>query len=185
MLRPLLKKLMPSPETLQKQWFLRPFGERIADPRLWALHRRTVTSAFGAGLAICFIPLPVHMLVAGCLAIFLRLNLPAIYTTIFLVNPLTAVPVYYAAYRVGALLLGIEAQSFDLHFGFENGFAGFGALWKPFVLGCGACSVIVGSIGWVTLELAWRWSVISRRHRRQLYRPPRATADSRRDATLA
>lgn len=165
---------MPSPGSLQKRWFLRPFGDRIADPRLWALHRRTVTSAFGAGLAICFIPFPVHMIVAGCLAVFLRLNLPAIYGTIFLVNPLTAVPVYYTAYRVGTLLTGANPQAFELHIGIEHGIviAGFGSLWKPFLLGCTACSLMAGSFGWVALELLWRWRVINRRHRRQqLCRP--------------
>ena len=79
--RRLLKKICPSPGSLQKHWYLRPFGDRIADPRLWTLHRRAVTSAFGVGLAICFIPLPVHLLVAGIIAIALRINLPAIYGT--------------------------------------------------------------------------------------------------------
>lgn len=171
--RQLLKKIMPSPGSLQKQWFLRPFGERIADPRLWALHRRTVTSAFGAGLAICFIPFPVHMIVAGCLAVSLRLNVPAIYGTIFLVNPLTAVPVYYTAYRVGILLTGADPQVFDLHLGLGHGLlvAGLGTLWRPLLLGCIACSFMAGSFGWIGLELLWRWQVIKRRHRRHLYRP--------------
>lgn len=110
--RRLLKKICPSPGTLQKRWYLRPFGDRIADPRLWTLHRRAVTSAFGVGLAICFIPLPVHLLVAGIIAIALRINLPAIYGTTLLVNPLTCVPVYYTAYRVGTTMLGISPETF-------------------------------------------------------------------------
>ena len=72
--RRLLKKICPSPGALQKRWYLRLFGDRIADPRLWTLHRRAVTTAFGAGLAICFIPLPIHMLVAGLIAITLVLD---------------------------------------------------------------------------------------------------------------
>ena len=111
--RRLLKKICPSPGSLQKRWYLRPFGDRIADPRLWTLHRRAVTSAFGVGLAICFIPLPVHLLVAGLIAICWRINLPAIYGTTLLVNPLTCVPVYYTAYRVGTTLLGISPESFN------------------------------------------------------------------------
>jgi uncharacterized protein DUF2062 len=90
--RRLLKKICPSPGALQKRWYLRPFGDRIADPRLWTLHRRAVTSAFGVGLAIAFIPLPVHMLVAGLVAIACRINFPAIYGATLLVNPITCVP---------------------------------------------------------------------------------------------
>lgn len=168
MLRHILKKVMPSPGTLQKQWFLRPFGSRITDPRLWALHRRTVTTAFGAGLAICFIPLPVHMIVAGLLAVFLRLNLPAIYTTIFLVNPLTAVPVYGMAYWVGTVVTGIRPESLERNFNFESltSLATWGELWKPFLAGCAVCGVICGSFGWLGLELLWRWQVLKRRQRR-------------------
>ena len=32
-----------------------------SDPGLWSLQRRAMTGAFGAGLAICFVPLPVHL----------------------------------------------------------------------------------------------------------------------------
>ncbi len=113
--RRLLKKLCPNPGSMQKRWYLRPFGDRIADPRLWTLHRRAVTSAFGVGLAICFIPLPVHLLVAALIAVCWRINLPAIYGTTLLVNPLTCVPVYYTAYRVGTTLLGISPESFNFH----------------------------------------------------------------------
>ena len=111
--RRLLKKLCPSPDALQKRWYLRVFGERIADPRLWTLHRRAVTAAFGAGLAICFIPLPVHLIAAALIAIAWRINLPAMYGTTLLVNPVTCVPVYYIAYRVGATLLGMAPLAPD------------------------------------------------------------------------
>jgi uncharacterized protein (DUF2062 family) len=164
--RRLLKKLTPSASALRDRWFVRIFGERIADPRLWGLQRRAVTAAFGAGLAICFIPLPVHMIVAGIAAVLWRLNLPAIYGTIFLVNPITAVPVYYLAYRVGAALLGVSAQSFPHGPAFALSWEwlqnGFGPLWKPFLLGCVACAILAGLLGWLGLELIWRWRVTSR-----------------------
>ena len=94
------------PSQLQGHWLLRHFGERLLDPRLWALHRRAITGAFGVGIAICFIPLPVHLVVAVLIAIAWRLDVPAIYGTTLLVNPITVVPMYYLAYRVGAALLG-------------------------------------------------------------------------------
>jgi uncharacterized protein (DUF2062 family) len=160
--RRLLKKICPNPGSLQKRWYLRPFGDRIADPRLWTLHRRAVTSAFGVGLAICFIPLPVHLLVAGIIAIALRINLPAIYGTTLLVNPLTCVPVYYTAYRVGTTMLGVSPESFR----FQASWAWFQTslepVWKPFLLGCVACAVITGLLGWLTLELVWRWRVTTK-----------------------
>jgi uncharacterized protein (DUF2062 family) len=165
MTRRLLKKICPSPDVLKKRWYLRPFGDRIADPRLWTLHRRAVTSAFGVGLAICFIPLPVHLLVAGMIAIAWRINLPAVYGTTLLVNPLTCVPVYYIAYRVGATLLGtapLAPEGFRFRPSWEWFQTSLQPIWKPFLLGCVACAVVTGLVGWLAMELVWRWRVTSK-----------------------
>jgi uncharacterized protein len=160
--RRLLKKICPSPGVLQKRWYLRPFGDRIADPRIWALHRRAVTTAFGVGLAIAFIPLPVHMVVAGVVAIACRINFAAIYGATLLVNPLTCVPVYYTAYRVGTTLLGISPEGFHFHPTWEWFQTSLEPVWKPFLLGCTACAVVAGLLGWLVLELIWRWRVTAR-----------------------
>ena len=174
--RRLLKKICPSPDAVQKRWYLRPFGDRITDPRLWTLHRRAVTSAFGVGLAICFIPLPVHLLVAGMIAIAWRINLPAMYGATLLVNPVTCIPVYYVAYRVGATLLGTAPLARD-GFQFRPGLHWFESLepvWKPFLLGCSLCAVVTGILGWLVLELVWRWHVTAKyrtRHRRRPRQP--------------
>ena len=166
--RRVLKKLLPSPDRLQGHWLLRHFGERLFDPRLWALHRRAITGAFGVGLAICFIPLPVHLLVAVLIAIVWRLNVPAIYGTTLLVNPLTVVPIYYLAYRVGAALLRVSPQSFSFRLSWNWLHSGFGPLWQPLLLGCVACAVVLGVLGWAGLELLWRWRVTSRYRTRHL-----------------
>jgi uncharacterized protein (DUF2062 family) len=165
--RRLLKRIVPAPNTLRERWYLRPFGERLNDPRLWLLQRRGVTPAFGAGLAICFVPAPVHTLLAGVIAITWRLNVPVILGTTFLLNPFTAVPVYYTAYRVGAALLQLPRQ----HFRFVPTLGWFrhGLLpvWKPFILGCAVCAVTCGLLGWALLEVLWRLQVRARYRRRR------------------
>jgi uncharacterized protein len=166
--RRILKKITPHPSTLHERWYLRVFGPRITDPRLWSLQRRSVTSAFAAGLAICFVPLPVHVPLAVLLAVLLRVNVPTILATVFLVNPLTVFPVYYTAYRVGAALLGVERQRFAFHFSFDWLQNGLGPMWKPFLVGCLVCATIAGTVGWIALETVWRWRVRSKyRARRQ------------------
>jgi uncharacterized protein (DUF2062 family) len=160
--RKLLKRIVPAPQSLQERWFLRPFGARISDPPLWTLHRRGVTAAFGAGLAICFIPLPVHLLTACTVAVIWRLNIPVICGTTFFLNPFTAGPVYYLAYRVGVALLRVPTQHFKFHPTWEWFRYGLAHVWQPFVVGCIACGVIFGVLGWLALELLWRWQVTSR-----------------------
>lgn len=168
--RRLLKKITPHPAKLQSRWFLKVFGSRIADPRLWSLQRRTVTSAFAAGLAICFIPLPIHVPLAALVAITARINVPTIIGTVFLVNPLTVVPVFYAAYRVGNAVLGLERQRFSFKFDFDWLQYGLGPIWEPFLVGCLICSALAALTGWVGLELLWRARV------RFKYRTRRATS---------
>ena len=160
--RRLLKRITPSPGSLQSRWFLRPFGTRIADPRLWGLCRRGVTGAFGVGLAICFIPLPVHLITASLVAVVWRLNIPVIIGTVFLINPVTIVPAYYLAYRIGAALLGAPVQNFAFKMSWDWLQNGLGPMWKPFLVGCLVTGVVSGVLGYMGLELAWRWQVAIR-----------------------
>lgn len=153
---------MPAPHALRERWFLRLFGDRIANPQLWTLHRRGVTYAFGVGLAVSFVPLPVHMLLASTIAVIWRLNIPVAVGSTFVVNPFTAVPVYYFAYRVGAALLHTPRQHFKFHPTWHWFTHGLGPVWQPFITGCIACAVVCGILGWLTLELVWRWQVRSR-----------------------
>ena len=162
--REFLKRIMPAPHALLDRWYLRLFGSRLADPRLWSLQRRGVTGAFGAGLAICFVPLPVHLPLATLIAIVWGLNVPVILATVFVVNPLTMVPIYYAAYRFGCLLTGTPARHFGFRLSWDWLQHGLGPMWKPFLIGCLASAIVCGSAGRLVLELVWRWSVMSRRY---------------------
>ncbi len=78
-------------------------------------------------------------------------------------------PAYYLAYRVGAALLHVPHQHF--HFVPSWGWFRYGLapVWEPFVAGCIACAALAGVLGWLSLELIWRWQVTSR------YRARRAT----------
>ncbi len=141
---------------MQDRWYVRVFGARLTDPALWSLQRRGITGAFGIGLAICFLPLPVHIPLAIACALLARRNIPVLIGTVFLVNPLTVVPVYYLAYRVGAAALGWKQRNFHFELSWSWLQYGLGPLWKPFLLGCAICAVVFGVVGWLGLELLWR-----------------------------
>ena len=171
--RQLFVKFRPIAAKLRQGWYFRVLGPKLTDSRLWSLNRRAITAAFGAGIAISFIPLPAHLLLGLVAAMVWHLNVPAMMGTLLLFNPLTAVPVYYVAYRVGALLLGHTPGPFNFEPSWDWLQNGLGSIWKPFLVGCLVCSIVGGYLGYRLLELAWRVSTVNRKNaRRGLFRKP-------------
>ena len=166
--RPLFVKIRPFAQKLRHSRLFRLLGPKLTDPRLWSLNRRAITVAFGTGIAISFIPLPIHLFAGLVAAMIWHLNVPTLVVTSTVVNPVTALPVYYFAYRVGTLLLGQPEGTF----GFELSWAwlqnGLGAIWKPFLLGCLVCGVIGGYGAYRLLEVIWRISTINRKSARRM-----------------
>ncbi len=149
-------------QRLRGRWYARPFARWLGDARLWSLQRRGITVAFGAGLAICFMPLPVHVPLALAVAVLARVNVAVIVSTVFLVNPLTAVPVYWLAYRVGCLALGVPPDDFSFSLSWDWLQHGLGPMWRHFLAGCAICALGAGVLGWSLLELLWRRQVIKK-----------------------
>ena len=157
--RRLVKQLAQWVATRRGRWYLRIFGARVTDPLLWSLNRHSITAAFGAGLAIAFIPLPVHTIGAVLAALYWRLNLPVVLVSTWVVNPFTVVPFYYGAYRLGALLLHRAPRPFAFQPSWRWLEHGLGPYWKPFLLGCLISAVVAGLLGRWGLELVWRSAV--------------------------
>jgi len=160
--RALFRKITPRSETLRTHWALKPFARFFGDPRLWSLQRRTVAPAFGAGLAICFVPLPIHIPLAALVAIFCRINIPTIMLALLAVNPLTIVPAYLLAYKIGVIVTGAHERHFAFKMSWDWVQHGLGPMWKPFLIGCGLTGALVGLLGYALLDLAWRYSVRKR-----------------------
>ena len=161
--RQLFLKIRPIAQKLRNTRLFRLLGPKLGDSRLWSLNRRAITMAFGTGVAISFIPLPAQLPLSLLAAMLWRLNVPTLVLTSTIVNPVTALPIYYFAYRVGAFLLGVEPGGFDFEFSWAWLQHGLGAIWKPFLLGCLVCATVGGYVGYRTLELMWRISTMNRK----------------------
>jgi uncharacterized protein (DUF2062 family) len=87
--------------------------------------------------------------------------------TLMLMNPLTVVPVYFLAYRVGALLLGQKPGQFAFELSWTWLQNGLGAFWQPFLIGCLVCGLVGGYLTYQAMELAWRYRTLSRLNARR------------------
>ena len=154
--RQLAKSLAKWVQTRRHHWYLRVFGERIAERHLWSLSRRSVTAAFGAGVAIAFVPLPTHTVMAVLAAILWRMNLPVTIAATWVINPFTIVPGYYGAYRLGAFLLHESPRNFTFQLSWRWLERGLGPRWQAFLLGCLVCSIVGGLLARLLLDVVWR-----------------------------
>jgi uncharacterized protein len=169
--RKLFKKIAHIVHARRHKWYLSVFGDRLTDPHLWSLNRHAITGGLGVGIAVSFIPLPVHFVTVVLLAIWWRLNVAVAIAGSYFVNPFTVVPVYFTAYRIGSLLLRYHPRHFQFHFTWNWLEHGLGPAWKPFLLGCVVCGILCGLAGRFTLEYLWR-EIAIRRYRKRRERPP-------------
>lgn len=104
-----LARLLPPPDQLRENRWLRWLGPALLQPRLWHLSRRRI--ALGVALGIFFgllVPLA-QMPLSAAGAVVLRANLPAAVASTLVTNPATTAPIYFAAWKLGDALLGEAA----------------------------------------------------------------------------
>ncbi len=155
----LIKKYLPDPESLKKHKNLQFLGEKLQEPNLWHLNRRSISMAFAVGLFCAWIPTPGQMAIAAIAAFYLRANLPISVALVWLTNPLTMPPMFYFAYLVGLKLLAQPFPSADFEFSVDSLLSELGDLWQPFLLGCLVLGIISAILGYLSVLGIWRYSV--------------------------
>ncbi len=145
--------------TISQKWYLSPVRHLLHNPAYWGIRRKTVVPGFSLGLFIAFTPVPAHTLLGVLLALVLKVNIPATIIGTLLMNPLTFVPMFVLAYRLGLFLLGLEPQPFEPQLSLEWLTHGFISVWQPLLLGCILCGALASLIGFIGLDLLWRASL--------------------------
>lgn len=157
--RHLIKRYMPDPNTIREHKSLRFFGRLLHDPNLWHLNRRSVARAMGVGLFAALMPIPLQMLLAALLVIWVRGNLPIGVSLVWLTNPLTMPPVFYCTYKIGALLMGLPPRHLPDEMSWEWISGQLTTMWQPFLLGSVVAGVVLGVMGYCLTMGYWRWWV--------------------------
>ena len=153
---------MPDPEKLKQQKSLQFLGERLHDPNLWHLNRRSVSLAFAVGLFVAWIPTPGQMAIAAVSAFYFRANLPISVALVWVTNPLTMPPMFYSAYIVGLITLGRDTPGADFEFTIDSVLASLSDIGGPFLFGCLILGIISSTAGYFGMRLFWRTVVVKR-----------------------
>jgi uncharacterized protein (DUF2062 family) len=131
-------------------------------------------------LIIAFIPptplLPVHLVICALLGVYFRLNLPVLFTTVFVSNPFTWVPQVAGSVWVGAKILGLDLMPFLHAVTHQTFWSDMNVLWPALLLGALVLGLIAAATGYVLAQGVWRAHVILQLRRRRARSSGRSAA---------
>lgn len=163
-----IQRFLPDHNKIKQQKSLRIFGRFLHDANLWHLNRRSARGAFLVGLFCAFIPIPFQMFLAAGLAILLRVNLPISVALVWISNPLTMAPIFYATYVVGTIVLGQQEQPFNFDPSWQWLVDSVSTIGPALLVGSVLCAAIAGVIGFILVDFLWCRSVKKSWAQRQL-----------------
>ncbi len=160
----LFRRLAPDRRALRRHKVLNILGDWLHDPNLWHLNRRSVSGAFAVGLFCAWVPVPLQMLLAALVALPLRVNLPLSVALVWVTNPVTMPVMFYAAYKVGAWMLGGAGAGSGLapELSWRWLMSAMAGAWRPFLVGSFVLGVFSAAAGYCGVLLFWRWQVTQR-----------------------
>ena len=175
--RKLFRKYLPSHQSIRENRYLRLFGPSLQHHDLWHLHRKSVAGGVAVGMFCGLVPGPLQMLSAALFAVVFRVNLPVAAMVTWYTNPVTILPLYYAAYQLGTFVTGspsvapprLDLKIFDLPLvewipATAHWFASMG---KPFAVGLVLLALILAVAGYLLVITAWRVHVVLSWRKRQ------------------
>ena len=67
---------------------------------------------------------------------------------------------FYFAYKLGNLMLGLPPNNIEFEASFEWIQQQMELIWQPFLLGCLTLGIASGTIGFITMRLLWRLHIV-------------------------
>ncbi len=158
---------------------VRFFGHTLQNKNLWHLNRYSVSWAVSVGLFVAYVPVPFQMLLAAAAAIVIGCNLPIAVTLVWVSNPVTMPPMLYAAYLLGAWILGLRAKNPAFELSWDWLITHWASIWQPMLLGSFIFGLSLAILGNIAVRLMWRIQVGKAWQRRKLRRKRKQQAKAR------
>ncbi len=140
-----------------------------ADPALWHLNRRTAAGGVAVGLFVSWMPLPLQMIVAAFFAAVLRVHVPISVVMVWFTNPLTVIPLLYAAKYIGSTILDKPPAVYTLDLSLHGFIPSLIQAGPVIAVGCLFCAALTAIVGYLLTSLIWRWLAV-RKWRNRLAR---------------
>ncbi|MGZ8155940.1 MAG: DUF2062 domain-containing protein [Burkholderiales bacterium] len=184
--RKLFRRFLPSHDTIRQNKYIARLGPWLQHHNLWHLNRRSVAGGVAAGLFAGLIPgsNPVQFFAAALISIGFKVNLPIAVLVTLYSNPFTIVPLYYAAFKFGQLVLfqrsaefpsvALDLQTQSLRQWIPMALEWMGNVGKPLLVGLPLLAVSLALLGYVAVQAAWRLHVRMEWRRRRLKRAQQA-----------
>ena len=170
MAKKILQRLLPNLPALKQRhpWLGRCLGALMEREDLWHINRRSISLGLAVGLFCAFLPIPIQMFFAAAVAIVVRANFVLAVSSVWITNPFTITPIYYFCYRVGRFLLGWPPpENFDFEWTFAWFTSGLLEIWQPFLFGCFFVGTVAAFLGYFSMRIFWRYSVILQHRERR------------------
>lgn len=159
LIQKLIDKFIPDPEVIKQHKSLQFLGDKLHEPNLWHLNRRSIALAFAVGLFCAWIPTPMQMVFAAMGAIYYRANIPISVALVWITNPITMPPLYYFAYEVGLSFLNQPINADESEFSLSGLFSNLGDVWQPFLTGCLIMGIVSSTAGYFGIQYYWQYHV--------------------------
>ncbi len=179
MARKILKRWMPDPAKIKANPAFHFLGDLLHDPNIFHLNRHSVSVAFFFGIFTAFLPMPGHMFIAAVFSILFRCNLPIAIALVWISNPLTIPPLFFATYKFGTWILQVPAVSFHIQLSWEWAREELSQIWAPLLVGSLICGLFFGALGYATMQLFWRWQVVRNWRKRNKLREAKLNRNNR------
>ena len=156
-MKSILKKYSPKRENINLGWL----NKHLTDPELWKWNKKSIAKAFAIGLFCAFLPVPIHMLLAGILAVAFSANIMLSLLIVWVNNPITIVPIIYFTYKLGASIIGVEIDpEFEFSFGYlmANFWSATLALW----IGGLITSIVASTLGYFSIISIYKYRALKR-----------------------
>lgn len=168
--RKFFKRYLPEPERIRQHASLRFLGDVLHQPNLWHLNRRSVSRAVFIGVFCAFIPFPSQMLIAAMISLWISGNLALSVGLVWITNPITIPPIFYATYKLGCIMLDIPAAEFDIELSWQWLTESMRLFIAPLLVGSFTAGTVLATVSYIAILTIWRQNVIKKwQGRRRLH----------------